>query len=126
MQCTNFERIIDALRYVAYDELQAAVTAHGGRYTWPDKSTAPMICCYVRDEMSRFEVSEISVVDGSLKIKGWDGAGEPDTEINAYILSPECIETLICEIPETEAVDDVRASSIRLSISKINKPQKTK
>ena len=109
MKHTDFYSLVEKIKQQEYDELMAAVKAHGGCYKWDDDSEKPIIavnvdsCC---PNPTDIEVCSVST-DGGLKIDGVDKTEGYPVEFQAGDVFAGHLSYIIDYLPEINSVGDV-------------------
>ena len=110
MKHTDFYSLVEKIKQQEYDELMAAVKAHGGCYKWDEDSEKPIIavnvdsCC---PNPTDIEVCSVSIIDGMLKIDGVDKTEGYPVEFQAGDVFAGHLSYIIDYLSEINDVDDV-------------------
>lgn len=111
MEHTDFYTLIENIKRQEYEELLAAIHAHGGSYEWPSEDEgSPVISVYTPDIIS-ISVKKVYVKDETIHIDGYDCACGSDIQLNWDDVLVDDLPLLIEYIPPTEQVHSVKTNS---------------
>lgn len=115
MKCTDMYEFAKQIRNHSLSELELAIKAHGGSYSWYDEENEefqddyPIVMCNHRYAGPvDVNVKKIWIDEyGSLNIEAVTNEFYDDIDIDFGDIAPHHINYIIDHIPETETVKDV-------------------